>query len=135
MVKGITDILNSDTSIQDLVGESERGTKYKVFPNFCPTPDKHPYIVVRQTSKTNVGKDCLSQDYAYDVYCYHQNYDDAELLGDAVESVLTAYKGDSPNDLVNFEYIQYENSRDEFVMNPVQLHVKVVSITSSAKGL
>ncbi len=135
MVKGINDILNSDTDIQELIGLQKGTDRYKIFPNFCPTPEAHPYIVVRQSGKINGGKGCTSQDYSYEVFCYNQNYDDAEVIGKKVEEVLTEYKGDSPTDLVNFDFIQYENEVDQFVQQPVQLHAKVLTFTASAKEL
>jgi hypothetical protein len=136
MVKGITDILNSDETIQDLIGNQKNSTtKYKIFPNFCPTPEAHPYIVVRQSGKTNGGKGCASQDYSYDVVCYHSNYDEAEDISKAVEQVLTGYQDNSPSNLVRFDYIQYENAVDQFVQQPVQLHAKVLSFTATATEL
>lgn len=126
MVKGITYILSNDENVQALVGRNKANTKYKAYPNICPSPEKFPYSVVRQAGKEPIeckGSIPNTYLYRYEVLSFHQNYDDCEQLDDAVVEALIKPEGGTFNTVV-FQDIRHTNTVDQYV-NEYQLHVKV----------
>lgn len=83
MVTSVIDILIANAGVQTLVGMNQGGTKYKVYPIIVPEKEKHPYIVVRQTSKARAGKDCGFAS-SVSVTSYHKTYDGVVALDSAV---------------------------------------------------
>ena len=96
MVKGITHILTNNATIQGLVGRNAADDKYKVYPVICPHPEKHPYIVVRSSGKVPFGQGKCADTtftYSFEVHSFHKNYEDAEVLDNAVISALNLRDG------------------------------------------
>ena len=116
MVKGITYILKNNSGVQALIGQNVAGEKYKVYPVVCANPESPPYIVVKMTGRTPV--DCKGSApttfiYTYDVYAFHENYDSAEDIAEAVEAALELPGGGTHNSVV-FDEIRYTNRADGY---------------------
>lgn len=116
MVKGITYILNNDADFQSKVGQNTRGTKYKVYPVVCTSPEEPPYSVVIQTGKT--PHECKAQvpdefTYTYDVYSFAKNYDDVGEINNAVIQALSQPEGGEYNG-VKFQYIRFMNETEGY---------------------
>jgi|ERR1044071_4369303 hypothetical protein len=134
MVKGITYILANDSAVQTEVGRNDDDTKYKVYPGYCPSMEKFPYVVVKQTKKVPVeckGMDPNTYEYGYDVLSFHKNYDDAEALDNVVVEGLSMPDGGIHNG-VTFQDIRHVNTRDEVVQleSKMILHCKISSFES-----
>jgi hypothetical protein len=128
MVKGITYILTSDSNVQALVGRNTLNTKYKAYPNVCPSPENFPYSVVKLTGKTPdecKGMDPNAYNYSYNVLSYHKNYDDCEDLDLAVVAALSKPDGGTYNGVV-FQDIRHTNTVDGYI-DDYELHVKISS--------
>lgn len=128
MVKGITHILKNNAAIQGIVGQNVAGDRYKVYPAFCPQPEKFPYIVVKQTGKTPI--ECKGEPtsfiYTYDVYSFDNSYDKAETLDAAVVSALNWIEGTYNG--VEFQEIRHQNTVDgDFIPNYAELYSKISS--------
>lgn len=128
MVKGITHILKNNVTIQGIVGENVAGDRYKVYPSFCPTPEKYPYIVVKQTGKAPIeSKNApTTRIYTYDVYSFDNGYDKAEALDAAVLEALD-FKEGTHNGVV-FQEIRHQNTVDgDFIPDHSELYSKISS--------
>lgn len=129
MVKGITHILKSNVTIQGIVGENAAGDRYKVYPAFCPHPEKYPYIVVKQTGKAPI--ECKGQPtsyiYTYDVYSFDNGYDKTETLDAAVVNALD-WLVDATHNGVVFQEIRHTNTVDgDFIPDHAELYSKISS--------
>src|SRR5687768_3107455 len=128
MVKGITHILKNNVTIQGIVGQNVAEDRYKVYPAFCPAPEKYPYIVVKQTGKTPIEckGEATTYTYTYDVYSFDNGYDKAETLDAAVVSALNWTEG-TYNSVV-FQEIRHTNTVDgSFVPDYAELYHKISS--------
>lgn len=129
MVKGITHILKSNVTIQGIIGQNVAGDRYKVYPAFCPSPEKYPYIVVKQTGKTPI--ECKSEPtsyiYTYDVYSFDNSYDKSETLNAAVVNTLNWITPATHNGVV-FQEIRHTNTVDgDFIPDHSELYSKISS--------
>lgn len=126
MVKGITYILKNNAGVQALVGLNAAGDKYKVYPVVAPSSEVHPFITVSLTGKAPIeSKEAPNtRIYTYDVVSYHQNYDGAEALDNAVVEALDWQEGTHNN--VVFQEIRHTNTVDGN-MEPDGLFSKVSS--------
>ena len=125
MVKGITNILTTDSAVQDLVGRNKAYTKYKSYPVVCPHPETWPYSVVRQTGRVKFGDGkCAgtTYTYSYDVYSFHRIYEDI-----ATVEALTKPDGGTFNDVVFQEIRPVNTGRDLDYSSDHGLYGKVSS--------
>jgi hypothetical protein len=116
MVKGITHILKSNSTVQGLIGQNEVGDKYKVYPVVCPFPEKAPYLVVIQTGKVPI--DCKGSQadtfiYTYDVYSFSENYDTTVTINQAVIDALAILTRATHNSVV-FDEVRFTNEREGY---------------------
>jgi hypothetical protein len=116
MTSGIIEILTDSATVQNLVGQNERGDKYKVFPFVAPQGEKGPYIVVAKTSNStqSQGKEIESTlDYpVYDVLCYAKNFRTTEQLHEACRDALDNMT--SITEVCEFKRIWLVTDRDAF---------------------
>jgi len=124
MIKAVTYILENNSTVQGIVGLRSAGTDYKVFPVVVPQSEKAPYIAVRLSGKTSLGKDC-GYTYTVEVVSYHTSYDDVTTLNAAVISALTGQAGATVNG-VAFGALNFSNESDDFVKDH-GLYAKVTS--------
>lgn len=118
MVKGITYILNNSTEFQGIAGQNSAGTKYKAYPVVSPQPEIYPYSTVRVLSKIPFvckGSRPVTFTYRYVVHSFHKNYDQVELLNNAVVNSLDGQSGTFNG--VQFQYIRYVDSSDDISNN------------------
>lgn len=118
MIKGVTYILKNDVTFQSIVGQNVALSKYKAYPLIAPQPESVPYSVVRMTNKELLHKGASGSNrnafnVSFMVTSYHINYDDVDLLDQAVIQALVPYRG-TANSVV-FGWIEYVNSVDEYV--------------------
>jgi hypothetical protein len=83
MLKGLIAILTADAGVQDLVGQNEEATKYKVYPVVAPSGEKAPYITASLAGGARSGKDCGRQ-FNFVVVSVATSYDDVDALDNAV---------------------------------------------------
>lgn len=116
MTSGIIEILTDSVAVQALVGQNDRGDKYKVFPFVAPQGERGPYIVVAKTSNStqSLGKEIESTlDYpVYDVLCYAKNFRTTELLHEAARDALDNMS--SVTEVCVFKRIWLVTDRDAF---------------------
>jgi hypothetical protein len=116
MTSGIIEILTDHAGVQTLVGQNERGDKYKVYPFKAPQPEKTDYIVVAKTANNTVsqGKEIESTlDYpTYDVLCYSKNFRTTERLHEACRDALDNMS--SVTAVCQFRRIWLVTDRDAF---------------------
>lgn len=118
MIKGVTYILETDAGFQTRVGQNAALTKYKVYPVIAPQTEIIPYSVVRMTYKEllhkgRTGSNRNSFEVSFTVNSYHKNYDDVDLLDQAVIQALVPFRGTSNG--VTFGYIEFVSSMDDYV--------------------
>lgn len=131
MINAVTHILKNDTQVQEIVGDNEASTKYKVYPSVAPASEKPPYIAVRLTAKEQADKSMKNFNCAFDVYCFTPSYDTSESLGDEVIRALNGTAQQSYNG-ENVAYINYFTSRDEHDMSTGQLlYARIVTFQGS----
>lgn len=128
MLKGPISILEQDNTISELVGNNKADTKTKIYPVFCPQPEKHPYCIVRQTGKARAGKGNCAWLCTFDVYSYAENYDDVEAIDLAVVACFEASSPGTYNNVV-MGSVTHENTVDQHVDKPA-LYVKVSSFST-----
>lgn len=131
MIKGVTYILNNNAVFQALVGHNKSMTKYKAYPVITPQEEEAPYSVCKMTSKALKCKGLSEFDCGFDVVSYAKNYDDVQLIDDAVLEALVPYVGTVNG--VAFSDISFQNTSDDFVETYGGLYVKVSSFTCSIK--
>lgn len=131
MIKGVTYILNSDSGFQSLVGQNKALTKYKAYPLIAPQQEEAPYSICKMTSKSLKCKGLTTFDCGFDVISYAGNYDDVQLIDDAVLEALVPYSGTVNG--VAFSDISFINTSDDFVETYGGLHVKISSFTCVIK--
>jgi hypothetical protein len=130
MIKGITYILETDATFQTRVGYNVALTKYKVYPVIAPQTENIPYSVVRMTDKTLLhkgrsGDNRNSFEVTFTVHSYHKNYDDVDILDQAVIQALVPFRGTSNG--VSFGYIEFVSSSDDYVEAYGGLYVRLTS--------
>ena len=119
MTTGVIQILIGNNGVRSLVGLNAEGDKYKVYPLIVPQQEKHPYIVVRLTGRPPIEcKESSPSNFfaSVEVLCYHQNYEGALELEEAVINALDGITGtyggvrindlsytDTSEDWVNFD--------------------------------
>ena len=118
MIKGVTHILENDVTFQGIVGRNKALSKFKVYPVIAPQTEIIPYSVVRMTSKTlqhkgSNGSNRNSFEVSFTVNSYHKNYDDVDLLDQAVIQALVPFRGTSNG--VVFGYMEFVESQDDYV--------------------
>lgn len=116
MTEGIIYILINDTAIKAAVGKNKEDNKHKVYPVYCPTPEQHPFIVVKITGKTPI--ECMDSratdfDYSFAVFAYAKTYQKVDELDIAIEDALDRYTGTAAG--VDFQEIRFVTTRDEGV--------------------
>lgn len=127
MLKGPIYILKENSTIQSLVGENLAETKAKVYPVICPQPESPPYIVLRQTAKELIAKGC-GYNVGFDVFSYAESYDSVEAIDLAAVTALVGSTGTFNGVAISF--INLFNTRDDSVLTPKILYVKVSSFTA-----
>ena len=132
MIKGITYILKTNAAFQSIVGQNRAMDKYKAYPVICPQPEINPYSVVRITSKSLTHKGASGSNrnvfnVEFTVSSYHKNYDDVDLLDNAVIQALVPYRGSANG--VSFGSIEFGNSYDSYEDVYGGLYVRVSSFT------
>jgi len=130
MIKGVTYILKNDVTFQTIVGQNAALSKYKVYPVIAPQTEIIPYSVVRMTSKELLhkgqsGSNRNSYEVNFSVASYHKNYDDVDLLDQAVIQALVPFRGSANG--VTFGYIEFTNSSDDYVEAYGGLYARVSS--------
>lgn len=131
MTQGITYILNNDSGFQTLVGQNKAATKYKAYPVVCPEPEETPYSVVFMTSKNPFGecKDAATTfAYSFDVFSYHNNFEDVVALDLAVVAALVGKTG--AYNSVTFQQIRFETTRDEPFSDVYKVFSRASSFTA-----
>lgn len=131
MIKGITYILNSDDGFKALVGTNKALTKYKAYPVIVPQNEEAPYSVCRMTSKSLKCKGLTDFDCSFEVSSYAANYDDVQLIDDAVLEALVPFR-DTVNG-VQFSDISFINTVDDYTETYGGLYVKVSSFNCVVK--
>jgi hypothetical protein len=122
MIQGVTYILNTDATVQSLVGQNVALTKYKAYPVIAPQDEKPPYSVCRLTSMVLQYKGRSVFDCDFLVSSYHINYDDVYDLDNAVLEALVPIRGTYNG--INFGYIEFQGTTDDFVETYGGLYVK-----------
>lgn len=131
MIKGVTAILNADDTFKTLVGMNKALTKYKAYPLIAPQPEEAPYSICKMTSKSLKCKGLTTFDCGFDVISYAINYDDVQLIDDAVLEALVPYR--STINGIAFSDIQFINTSDEYVETYGGLYAKISSFTCVIK--
>lgn len=131
MIKGITAILNNDDTFKTLVGQNVALTKYKAYPVMAPQDEKAPYSICRMTSKNLKCKGLADFDCGFEVVSYAKNYDDVQVIDDAVLEALVPYRGTING--VQFSDIAFTGSSDAFTETEGGLYAKVSSFTCVIK--
>jgi len=129
MIKGITYILKTDATFQTRVGMNTALTKYKAYPVISPQSEVIPYSVCRMTGKRLQYKGRATYECEFQVASYHTKYDDLEELEDAIIEALVPIRGTYNG--INFGYIEFVNSSDDYVEAYGGLYVRVSSFTCS----
>lgn len=129
MIKGITYILKTDATFQTRVGMNAALTKYKAYPVISPQTEVVPYSVCRMTSKSLQHKGRSVFECEFQVASYHTRYDDLDELEDAIIEALVPIRGTYNS--VNFGYIEFVNSSDDYVEAYGGLYVRVSSFKCS----
>lgn len=129
MVEGVTYILNTDATFQTRVGTNVSGTKYKAYPVIAPQGETHPFSIVKLASRQLQHKGRATFMGEFTVSSYHKNYDQAQLLDDAVIEALVPIRGTYNG--INFGYIEYGNTSDDFVDVNGGLYVRTSTFTFS----
>jgi len=113
MIKAVTYILENNATVQGLVGlRASSASDYKVFPVVVPQSEKAPYIAVRLSGKSSLGKGC-GYNYTVEVASYHTSYDDVTTLNAAVITALTGQARGTVNG-VAFGALNFSNESDDF---------------------
>ncbi|MEB3210267.1 MAG: hypothetical protein VKL39_02885 [Leptolyngbyaceae bacterium] len=116
MTTGIIQILINNNTVRSLVGLNKAGDKYKVYPLIVPQPEKHPYIVVRLIGRPPVEcKDVSPSSFTptVEVLCYHENYEGALALEEAVINALDNTTGTYGG--VRINELRYSDTSEDFV--------------------
>lgn len=116
MTIGVIQILINNNTVKSLVGLNALGDKYKVYPLVVPQKEKHPYIVVRLTGRPPVEcKDVSPKDFtpSVEVLCYHENYEGALLLEEAVIDALDNTTGTYGG--VRINELRYSDTSEDFI--------------------
>ena len=122
MIQGVTYILNTDATVQSLVGQNAALTKYKAYPVMAPQDEKVPFSICRMTSMVLQYKGRSVFECAFLVSSYHINYDDVYALDNAVLEALVPTRGTYNG--INFGYIEHQGTTDDFVETYGGLYVK-----------
>jgi hypothetical protein len=122
MIQGVTYILNTDATVQSLIGQNVAATKYKAYPVIAPQDEKVPYSVCRMTSMVLQYKGRSVYECEFLVATYHINYDDVYALDNAVVEALIPIRGTYNS--INFGYIELAGTTDYFVETYGGLYVK-----------
>ena len=135
MIQGVTYILETDATVQSLVGQNVALTKYKAYPVIAPQDEKVPYSVCTMTSMQLLYKGRATYECEFTVSSYHINYDDVYALDNAVRSALVPTSGTYNS--IAFGYIEHSGTSDGYVDTFGGLYVKnstfVCSITLTAE--
>lgn len=123
MVNAVTYILENNATVASLCGTNLAGAKTKVYPVVVPSSEKSPYIAVRQSGKTTLGKNC-GDVYTIEVISYETSYDRVKALNDAVVSALEAQAAGTVNGYA-FSYLNQINEVDDFVKGDHDLYAKI----------
>lgn len=111
MVKVVTYVLENNATVQGLLGEKSHGENHKVYPVIVENSEKAPFISVRLTDSSRLGKDVsCGTDNTVLVSCWCESYDDLDALADAVIDALEGQSGSING--VNVGSIFYENQAD-----------------------
>lgn len=102
MIKGVINILITDTGVQALVGLNAAGDKRKVYPVVCPQDEKAPYIAVRQTGMDLAAKGYADWNFQFAVVSYATSYDDCFALDMAVLNSFINVTGTYENIVVSY---------------------------------
>jgi hypothetical protein len=129
MIKGITYILKTDTTFQTRVGQNVALSKYKAYPVIAPQTESVPYSVCRMTAKALQYKGRSTYLCEFQVASYNKNYDDLEELEDAVIEALVPRRGTYNG--IDFNYIEFTNSSDDYVEAYSGLYVRITSFSCS----
>lgn len=134
MLKGVTYILETDSTFQSVVGQNKALTKYKIYPVIAPQTEIIPYSVVRITGKemTHKGRPTGYRNVftvSFTVSSYHKNYDDLDTLDNAVVQALVPFRGSSNG--VTFGYIEFVSSYDDYVDAYGGLYARVTTFSAN----
>ena len=117
MINAVTYILENDATVQSLVGGNSRNNKHKVFPVIMPQSEVEPYIVVKLSGKSPMGRDCGYM-YSITVVSYHTSYDDVSALNQAVINALTNHSKGTVNG-VDFGGLDFIDESDEYAVDRI----------------
>lgn len=130
MVNAVTYILDNSAAVQALVGlRSSGGSDYKVFPVVVFESEKAPYIVVKQSGKVRLGKNC-AYTYTIDVISYAGSYDAVNALSDACVTALEAQAAATVNGFA-FSFLSVVNEVDGEYIREHNLYSKVATFEGS----
>lgn len=129
MIHGITYILKTDATFQSVVGQNAALSKYKAYPVIAPQTEVIPYSVCRMTSMRLQHKGRATFECEFTVASYHKNYDDVYELDNAVVEALVPIRGTYNG--VNFGYIEFTGTVDDYVEAYTGLYAKISSFVCS----
>lgn len=131
MVKAITYILENDATVASLCGQNAASTKTKVYPVAVPETEKFPYITVRQSAKSRIGKGSCGYSYSIQINSYHKSYDEVETLNNAIIAALDAQSSGTVNG-VQYAFTNLSNEEDGFSKDGGDLFVKLLTVEGMA---
>lgn len=127
MIQGIIEILTDDSTVQGIVGQNEKGNKYKVYPVRAPQKEKPPYIVVfKLPSIPTLDKHSVStlDECKFRAIGYVENYIERDAMTEAIRGALDG-KESVTDAGINFSSIWYDTDSDGFD-EPAQLYAAIV---------
>ena len=127
MVNAVTYILDGDSTVQGLVGLRESGgSDYKVFPVVVFESESAPYIVVRQSGLSSIGKNC-GYNYSVDIISYAKSYDAVHALAAAVKNAVL---GQSPGTIngVDYGYLNLVTEADGEYIKDHGLYTRITTV-------
>ncbi len=133
MLQGVIDLL-VDSEVATLVGVNKADTKPKIYPNICPEQEQKKYMILRITGKA--PWECKEArpttfTYSFSVIFFTENYEDLDIIQEAVEVVLSKYEGQSKG--IDFQEIRFVTCSDAFE-EKYQLHARVMNFDADVNA-
>lgn len=129
MVNAITYILENNATVQGLVGvRTSSATDYKVFPVVVFESETAPYVVVRLSGRTPMGKNC-GYVYSVDVISYATSYDAVNALSAANKTAIEGTASATINSVV-FRSAYLVNEVDGDFIKEFGLYSKISTFES-----
>lgn len=130
MVKGITYIINADSTCSALIGNNLSGNKRKVYPVTVPDKEEPPFVTVWQTSRIPdfcKGSRSTRFTYRYEVHVFALDYDVINNISTAIIDALENADVSAPINGVNFKWkIQNMDSKDGGWIEQYKMYSKIL---------